>query len=93
MPKDSLVLVISRAGYVLEFSRALFHSLRGDEILIEGRLLAAAQDWQRLARVADLTFVDALAAEGVRRCGIRNARESASCRTECSIAFSRLTRV
>jgi DNA-binding transcriptional regulator YhcF (GntR family) len=75
LPKDALVLVVSHAGYVLEFSKALFHSLRGDEILIEGRLIAAAKEWQRLARLADLTFVDALAALAARRHGIRNARE------------------
>jgi hypothetical protein len=50
-------------------------SLRGDEIVVETRLLSAAREWKRLVRAADLVVADALSLDTVRRAGPRRLRE------------------
>ena len=63
----SIVLLVSAAPTVLRFASVLLRSMRGDELVIEVRDLAATRQWQRLVRAADLVMVDVTAAETVRR--------------------------
>ncbi len=62
----SIVLLVSAAPTVLRFASVLLRSMRGDELVIEVKDLAATPEWQRLVRVADLVVVDVTAAETVR---------------------------
>jgi hypothetical protein len=50
-------------------------SLRGDEIVVETRLLSASREWKRLVRAADLVVADALSVDTVRKAGPRRLRE------------------
>jgi GntR family transcriptional regulator len=65
LPEGTIVLGVSYAPPVLPFASVLFHSLRGDDLLVELRPLSAAQEWKRLVRAADIVFVDRLSAEAV----------------------------
>lgn len=67
LPEGSIVLVVSHSQSVLPFASVLFQSLRGDDLLVETRPLASMKEWQRLARAADVVFVDALASSVVKR--------------------------
>jgi len=67
VPQGSIVLVVSHSETVLPFASVLFHSLRGDELLVETRPLASMKEWQRLARAADVVFADAMAVSVVKR--------------------------
>jgi GntR family transcriptional regulator len=67
LPQGAIVLVVSHAASVLPFASVLFRSLRGDDLLVETRLLAAADEWQRLVKAADVVFADALSAGVVAR--------------------------
>jgi hypothetical protein len=49
--------------------------IRGDELLIEGRLVSRRAEWRRLLPAADLVFADALAASAVREHRPRRLRE------------------
>ena len=40
--------------------------MRGDDLVIEVKDLAATREWQRLVRAADLVMVDVTAAEAVK---------------------------
>jgi DNA-binding transcriptional regulator YhcF (GntR family) len=71
----SIVLFVSHSPTVLPFASVFLRSLRGDEILVETRLLAAAREWKRLVKVADLVFADSLSAPIVRAAGARRLRE------------------
>ena len=62
----SIVLLVSAAPTVLRFASVLLRSMRGDDLVIEVKDLAAPREWQRLVRVADLVVVDATAAETVK---------------------------
>jgi DNA-binding transcriptional regulator YhcF (GntR family) len=75
LPQGAIVLLVSHSPAVLSFGSVLFRSLRGDELLVETRLLSAAREWKRLLPAADLVAADALAAESVRRSGARKLRE------------------
>lgn len=61
-----LLLVVSHSEAVLPFADKLVRSLRGDDLLVETRLLRD-RTWRRLLPAADLVFVDALSAEAVSR--------------------------
>lgn len=67
LPPGSIVLVVSHAPTVLPFASVFIRSLRGDEVLVETRLLSAAREWRRLVRAADLVFADALSVDAVER--------------------------
>ncbi len=67
LPAGTIVLVVSHSQSVLPFASVLFKSLRGDDLLVETRPLASMKEWQRLARAADVVFVDAIAASVVKR--------------------------
>jgi len=71
----SIVLAVSHAPTVLPFVSVLLRSLRGDEILVETRLLSKAREWRRLALAADLVLADALSLEALRRVRPRRVRE------------------
>jgi len=75
LPEGAIALVVSHAAAVLPFASVLFRSLRGDDLLVETRLLAATEEWQRLVLAADVVFVDALAAPVVRKARPRRLLE------------------
>jgi DNA-binding transcriptional regulator YhcF (GntR family) len=75
LPEGTIALVVSHAAAVLPFASVLFRSLRGDDLLVETRLLAATEEWQRLVLAADVVFVDALAAPVVRKARPRRLLE------------------
>jgi DNA-binding transcriptional regulator YhcF (GntR family) len=75
LPSGSIVLVVSHAPAVLPFASVFLHSLRGDELFVDTRPLAAAAEWRRLAPAADLVLADVLAAPAARAAGARRVRE------------------
>lgn len=75
LPPGSIALVVSHSPTVLPFASVLVRSLRGDEVLVEARLLQATTEWQRLLRAADMVFADAIAFEIVKRARPRRLRE------------------
>ena len=75
LPAGSIVLVVSYSPSVLPFASIFLRSLRGDDLVVEARLLTATREWRRLVRVADLVLADALSVETVRKAGARRLRE------------------
>jgi GntR family transcriptional regulator len=75
LPAGSIVLVVSHAPPVLPFASVFLRSLRGDELLVETRLLGAPAEWRRLARPADLVLADSLSSRALRAAGARRLRE------------------
>lgn len=75
LPAGAIVLVVASSPTLLPFAQVLFKSLRGDEILLEARLLADSRAWRRMVPAADLVLVDAIAAVGLRRLAPRLLRE------------------
>jgi len=75
IPAGSIVLVVSHSATVLPFASVLLRSLRGDEVLVETRLLSEAREWKRLIKAADVVIADALSAAAVARCTPRKVRE------------------
>lgn len=75
LPPGSIVLVVSHSPTVLPFASVFLRSLRGDEIVVETKLLAATREWKRLVRAADLVVADALSVETVRRAAPKRLRE------------------
>ena len=75
LPTGSVALVVTHSPTVVPFASILLRSLRGDEVLVEARLLSAVREWTRLLPAADLVFADALAAEAVKRQKPRRFRE------------------
>ena len=75
LPSGALVLVVSRVPTFIPFASVLLRSLRGDEILVEARLLHEARDWRRLLRAADLVFADVLCSAVVKRARPRSFQE------------------
>lgn len=67
LPAGSVVLAVSHAAAVLPYAAVLARGLRGDELLVEPRLLSQTAAWRRLAPAADLVLADALSAPIVRR--------------------------
>ena len=60
------MLLVSCSPRVLSFAKAVIGGLRGDELLVETRLVGRRVEWRRLVLAADLVVVDALAASEVR---------------------------
>jgi GntR family transcriptional regulator len=71
----SIVLVVSHSPTLTSFASVFLRSLRGDDILVESRLLSATREWRRLVRAADLVLADALSMEAVRSARPRRLRE------------------
>lgn len=75
LPSGATILVVSRSPVVLKFAAALAGGLRGDEVLVETRLLARRAEWRRLVPAADVVFADVLAAPVVSEARPRRLRE------------------
>jgi DNA-binding transcriptional regulator YhcF (GntR family) len=75
LPMGSIVLFVSHSPTVLPFASGFLSSLRGDEILVEVRLLSETREWKRLLKAADLVIADALSVDVLRRAGARAVLE------------------
>ncbi len=75
LPAGATVLLVSGSPLVLSFAKAVIGGLRGDELLVETRLIGRRAEWRRLVCAADLVVVDALAAAEVRRERPKRLRE------------------
>ncbi|HUL78681.1 MAG TPA: GntR family transcriptional regulator [Vicinamibacteria bacterium] len=75
LPAGATVVIVSTSPSVLKFAGALVGGLRGDELLVETRLLSRRAEWRRLLPAADLVLADALAAPALREAGSRRLRE------------------
>jgi hypothetical protein len=75
LPAGSIVLVVSRSPTVLPFASVFLRTLRGDELLVEARLLSDSREWRRLVKAADLVLADVLAAPEVAQARPRRLRE------------------
>ena len=75
VPAGSTILIVSCSPILLQIVGAFAGSLRGDEVLVETRLLARRAEWRRLVPAADLVFADALAGPAVREARPRRLRE------------------
>jgi GntR family transcriptional regulator len=69
------VLVVASSPELLPFAQVVFKGLRGDEILLETRLLSETREWKRVLRAADLVLADAIAAPHVRKEKPKKLRE------------------
>jgi len=90
LPAGAIVLVVSHSPTVLPVAEVMIKSLRGDDLLVETRLVSATREWRRLASAADIVFADALAVEAVRKAQPRRVREV---RITTEAALSRLRRL
>jgi DNA-binding transcriptional regulator YhcF (GntR family) len=70
----AVVLVVSGSPILLQIAGALVGGLRGDEVLVETRLVSRRAEWRRLLPAADVVFADALAAGAVREARPRRVR-------------------
>jgi hypothetical protein len=75
LPEGTMVVVVSGSPILLQIAGAFVNGLRGDELLVETRLLSRRAEWRRLLPVADMVFADALAAPAVREARPRRLRE------------------
>jgi GntR family transcriptional regulator len=75
LPHGAIVLVVSHCPTVLPFATVLLRTIRGEDALVEARLLSEPREWRRLVAAADLVFADALSLEPVRRARPRKLRE------------------
>lgn len=75
LPAGSTILIVSCSPILLQIVGAVAGGLRGDEVLVEARLLSRRAEWRRLIPAADLVFADALAAPAVRGTRPRELRE------------------
>jgi DNA-binding transcriptional regulator YhcF (GntR family) len=75
LPEGATILVVSASPILLQIAGAFANGLRGDEVLVETRLLSRRAEWRRLVPVADVVFADALAAPAVREVHPRRLRE------------------
>jgi GntR family transcriptional regulator len=75
LPVGATILVVSASPILLQIAGAFVNGLRGDEVLVDTRLLSRRAEWRRLVPVADVVFADALAAPAVREARPRRLRE------------------
>ena len=75
LPAGAIVLVVASSPELLPFAQVVFKGLRGDEILLETRLLSEPREWKRVLRAADLVLADAIATPHVRKEKPRKLRE------------------
>jgi len=75
LPEGATILVVSASPILLQIAGAFVNGLRGDEVLVETRLLSRRAEWRRLVPVADVVFADALSAPAVREARPRRLRE------------------
>lgn len=69
------VLLVSGSPILLQIAQAIIGGLRGDELLVEARLVSRRAEWRRLLPAADLVLADALSAGVVREARPRRLRE------------------
>jgi DNA-binding transcriptional regulator YhcF (GntR family) len=75
LPEGATLLFVSTSPILLQIAGAFVNGLRGDELLVETRLLARRAEWRRLLAASDVVFADALAAPAVREARPRRLRE------------------
>jgi hypothetical protein len=75
LPAGSTVLLVSGSPILLQIAQAIIGGLRGDELLVEARLVSRRAEWRRLLPAADLVLADALSAGVVREARPRRLRE------------------
>ena len=75
LPAGATVLIVSTSPILLQIVGAFAGGLRGDEVLVETRLLSRRAEWRRLVPAADVVYADALAAPAVREARPRRLRE------------------
>ena len=75
VPEGGTVLLVSSSPILLQIAQGRISGLRGDELLVEAKLVSRRADWRRLLPAADLVFADALAAGVVREGRPRRLRE------------------
>jgi GntR family transcriptional regulator len=74
LPAGATVLLVSCSPLVLSFAEAVIGGWRGDEVLVETRLLKRRAEWRRLLPAADLVLADAIAEPAMRAAGPRRLR-------------------
>ena len=75
VPTGGTILLVSASPIVLQIAQGVIGGLRGDELLVEARLVTRRADWRRLLPAADLVIADALSAGMVREARPRRVRE------------------
>jgi GntR family transcriptional regulator len=75
LPGGSCVLVVSLSPIVLKLAESFVSGLRGDELLVETRVLPRRAEWRRLLSASDVVFADTVAASDVRRASPRRLQE------------------
>jgi DNA-binding transcriptional regulator YhcF (GntR family) len=75
LPAGATILVVSGSPILLQLTAAVVGGLRGDEVLVETRLLSRRAEWRRLLPAAEVVLADALAAGAVREARPRRLRE------------------
>jgi DNA-binding transcriptional regulator YhcF (GntR family) len=75
VPTGGTILLVSASPIVLQIAQGVIGGLRGDELLVEARLVTRRADWRRLMPAADLVIADALSAGMVREARPRRLRE------------------
>jgi DNA-binding transcriptional regulator YhcF (GntR family) len=75
LPAGGTVLLVSGSPILLQIAQAIIGGLRGDELLVEARLVSRRAEWRRLLPAADLVLADALSAGVVREARPRRLRE------------------
>jgi len=75
LPAGGTVLLVSGSPILLQIAQAIIGGLRGDELLVEARLVSRRAEWRRLLPAADLVLADALSAGVVREAKPRRLRE------------------
>ena len=75
LPAGGTVLLVSGSPILLQIAQAIIGGLRGDELLVEARLVSRRAEWRRLLPAADLVLADALSAGIVREARPRRLRE------------------
>ena len=74
LPAGSIAVVVSHSASVLPFATVLFHTLRGEDVLVQAHQLQDRAAWGAVAPGADLVFADVLSEPVVRRCRPRQLR-------------------
>jgi DNA-binding transcriptional regulator YhcF (GntR family) len=75
LPAGAIILLVSHSPDVLHLAPGFVASLRGDELLLEARLVRARREWKRLLPAADLVFADVIAFSEVARVRSQRLRE------------------
>ena len=75
VPTGGTILLVSASPIVLQIAQGVIGGLRGDELLVEARLVTRRADWRRLLPAADLVIADTLSAGMVREARPRRLRE------------------